>query len=73
MAKLSQVTVNWILKSQGMISFMNTTGSLNNHNMTRILKHEDVISQVNIYVIDIAWMLNDVCVEVKIHGFVKLL
>ena len=38
MVKLSQVTVNWILKSQGMISFMITTGSLNNQNMTRILK-----------------------------------
>ena len=38
MVKLSQVAVNWILKSQGMISVMITTGSLNNQNMTRILK-----------------------------------
>ena len=38
MVKLSQVTVNWILNSQGMISFMITTGSLNNQDMTRILK-----------------------------------
>ena len=36
--KLSQVTVNWILNSQGMIPFMITTGSLNNQDMTRILK-----------------------------------
>ena len=28
-----------------------------------------MISQVNIYVIDIVWILYDVCVEVKIHGF----
>ena len=32
-----------------------------------------MISQVNIYVMDIAWVLCDVCVEVKIHDFVKLL
>ena len=38
MFKLSQVTVNWILNSQGMISFMITTGSLNNQDMNRILK-----------------------------------
>ena len=45
-----------------MISFMNTTGFLNN---------EDMISQLNIYVMDIVWILCDV--EVKIHGFIKLL
>ena len=73
MVKLSQVTVNWILKSQGMISFMITTGSLNNPNMLGFLNSEDTISQVNIHVIDIVWILYDVCVEVKIHGFVKLL
>ena len=38
MVKLSQATVNWILNSQGMISFMITTGSLNNQGMTWILK-----------------------------------
>ena len=38
MVKLSQVTVNWILKGQGMIYFMITTGCLNNQNMNRILK-----------------------------------
>ena len=38
MDKLSQVTVNWIFKSQDMISFVITTGSLNNQSMTRILK-----------------------------------
>ena len=38
MVKLSQITFNWILKSQGMISFVITTGSLNNENMNRILK-----------------------------------
>ena len=38
MVKLSQATVNWILNSQGMISFMITTESLNNQDMTRILK-----------------------------------
>ena len=38
MVKLSQVTVNWIVNSQGMISFMITTGSLKNQDMTRILK-----------------------------------
>ena len=29
-------------------------------------------TQVNIYVMDIVWMLCDVCVDIKIHG-VKLL
>ena len=73
MVKLRQTTVNWIFNSQGIISFMVTTGSLNNQDMTRILKHEDMISQLNIYVIDIVWILYDICVDVKIHGFVKFL
>ena len=30
-----------------------------------------MISEVNIYVLDIVWVLSDVCVEVKIHGFVN--
>ena len=32
-----------------------------------------MISQVKIYVIDFVWILCDVSVAVKIHGFVKLL
>ena len=38
MVKLSQATVNWILNSQDMISFMIATGSLNSQDMIRILK-----------------------------------
>ena len=30
-----------------------------------------MVSQVNIYVLDIVWILSDDCVEVKIHGFIK--
>ena len=37
------------------------------------LNSQDMISQVTIYAIDIVLILCDVCVEVKIHGFVKLL
>ena len=51
--KLSQATVNWILKQSGHDFFMITTGSLNSQYM---------ISQVNIYVIDIVWILCDVYV-----------
>ena len=72
MVKLSQATINWILKSQDMISFMITTGSIIRTGL-RFLNSEDMISQVNTYMIDIVWILCDVCVEVKIHGFVKLL
>ena len=32
-----------------------------------------MISQINIYLMDIVWILRDVSVEVKIDGFVKLL
>ena len=32
-----------------------------------------MISQVNIYLMDIVWILRDVSVEVKINGIVKLL
>ena len=56
-----------------MISFMIITGSLNSQDMIEFLNSEDMISQVNIYVIDIVWILCDVCMEVKIHSFVKLL
>ena len=51
---------------------MITTGSLI-RTWLRFLNSEDMIPQVNIYVIDIVWILYDVCVEVKIHGFGKLL
>ena len=89
MVRLSQVTVNWILKqsgliffmittgslnSQDMISFMITTGSLNSQGMIRILKQwrHDFSGKhlCDGYCMDIMWCL---CVEVKIHGFVKLL
>ena len=36
--KIAHILITLILKSQGMISFMINTGSLNNQNMTRILK-----------------------------------
>ena len=42
-----------------MVSFMITTGSLNIQYMIKILKSEDMISQVNIYVMDIVWILSD--------------
>ena len=58
----------WIL-SQDMISFMITTGSLNS---------QDMISQLNIYVMDIVWISCDVYVcrskfNRGSYGFVKLL
>ena len=62
------------LNSQDMISFMITTGSLNNQDMIRILKQwrHDFSGKhlCDGYCMDIMWCL---CVEVKIHGFVKLL
>ena len=61
MVKLSQVTVNWILNSQGMVSFMITTGSLNNQDMTMILKqwrHDFSGKHLrNRYCMDIIWCL----------------
>ena len=39
MVKLSQATVNCILKQLDMISFMITTGFLSSRGMIRILKH----------------------------------
>ena len=51
---------------------MITTGSLIG-TWLRFLNSEDMIPQVNIYVIDIVWISCDVFVEDKIHGFVKLL
>ena len=71
MVKLRQPTVRF-LNSQDMISFMITTESLNMA-WLGILNREDIISQVSIYVMDIVWILCDVCVEVQIHGFVKLI
>ena len=47
-----------------MISFIITIGFLNS---------EDMISPVNTHVLDIVWILCDVCMDVKIDGFVKLL
>ena len=63
----------WILK-QDMITFMITTGSLNSQDMISILKQsrQDFSGKYlcNGYCMDIMWFL---CVEVKIHGLVKLL
>ena len=53
-----------------MISFMITTGSLN-RTWLEFLNREDMISQVNIYVMDTVSILRHVCTEVKIHGFEK--
>ena len=56
-----------------MISVMITTGSLNSQNMTRVLKQSrhDLSGKhlCDGYSMDIMRCL---CVEVKIHGFVKL-
>ena len=70
MVKLSQTTVNWILKQSGHDFFPDYYRILR---LIRILKQWRHISQVNIYVMDIVWMLCDICVEVKSHGLVKLL
>ena len=64
----------WYSNSQDMISFLITTGSLNSQDVIRILeqrRHD--FSDKHIcdgYCMDIMWFL---CVEVKLHGFVKLL
>ena len=50
MVQLSQTTVNWNSQDIG-FGFLNS---------------EDMISQVNIYVIGIAWILSGVCVEVMV-------
>ena len=73
--KLSQVTVTiGSLNSQNMITFMITAGSLNIQDMIRILKQsKHDFSGKHLchgYCKDIMWCL---CVEVKIHGFIKLL
>ena len=61
------------LNSQDMITFMNTAGSLNSQDMIRILKQSrhDFSGKhlCDGYCMDIMWCL---CVEVKIHGFIKL-
>ena len=60
MVKLSQVTVKWYWNSQGMISFMITTRSLNIQNMIKILKqwrrdfsgkHLYIYIYINIYIV----------------------
>ena len=62
------------LNSQDMISFMITNGSLNSQGMIRTLKQwrRDFLGKhlCRGYCMDIMWCS---CVEVKIHGFVKLL
>ena len=62
------------LNSEDMISFMITTGSLNSQDMIRILKQwRHDFSGKHLcggYSMDIMWCLY---VEIKIHGFVKLL
>ena len=62
------------LNSQAMISFMIATGSLKSQDMIKILKQwrHDFSGKhlCDGYCMDIIWCL---CVEVKIHGFVKLL
>ena len=50
MVKLSQATVNWNSQDIG-FGFLNS---------------EDMISQVKIYVMGIAWILCGVCVEVMV-------
>ena len=73
--KLNQVTVAiGSLNSQDTITFKITAGSINSQDMIRILKQsrhdfsgKDLYDG---YCIDIMCCL---CVEVKIHGFVKLL
>ena len=57
MVKLSQATVNGSLNSQDMISFTITTGSLNSRTWLGFLNSQDLISQVNMYVVDIVWIL----------------
>ena len=74
-SKLSQATVTiGSLNSQDMITFMITAGSLNSQDMISIFKqsrHDFSGKQLcDGYCMDIIWCL---CVEVKIHGFVKLL
>ena len=61
------------LNSRDIIFFMITTESLNSQNMLRILKQWRHISGKYLcdgHCMDVMWCL---CVEVKIHGFVKLL
>ena len=79
MVEIGQATVTiGSLNSQHIIYFMITTGSLNSQDMIRIISNQDLISQVNIYVMDVAWILCDVYVwnskfNKGSHGFVKLL
>ena len=49
---------SWILKNQDIISFMIAIGYLNNHVLWSF-NSQDMICQVNIYVVDIVWILCD--------------
>ena len=65
---MSQVTVT-IGSSNSHDLFHDYTGSLSSQYMIRIFKQLDMISQVNIYVRDIVWILDMwcLCVDVKIQ------
>ena len=71
---ISFIITTEFLNSQDMISFIITTGSLNSQDMIRILeqwRHD--FSGKHLcggYCMDIMWCL---CVEVKIHDFLKVL
>ena len=77
-SKLSQVTLTiGFLNSQDMISFMITSGSLNRKTWLGYLSSQDMIFQVNVYVMDIVWILCDVYMwrskfNRGSYGFVKL-
>ena len=64
MIKLGKATITWIVK-QSLLDLQTVTTWLG------FLNTEDMISQVNIYVMDVAWILCDVFVEVKILCYCK--
>ena len=55
------------LNSQDRISFMITTGSLNSQDRIRVFKQSRHDFSGKHYLMDIVWILCDVCVEVKIQ------
>ena len=57
--KLSQATVNWILK-QSVHDFFHDYYWILKQSWLGFLNSEDMISQENIYVVDIVWILCDV-------------
>ena len=73
--KLSQVTVTiGSLKSQCTITFIITAGSLNSQDMIRILKQSrHDFSGKHLYDGYCMEIMCCLCLEVKIHGFAKLL